>query len=252
MFYTLHLLTFTYVYLHVYIYLHVLACTDTISMRMINSRGQAQQVTAGGVPFWHPTSFSKATLHGRHLSVVVNYIDQVECPPGSWCADGVKQPCPLGTYGVSSGLSNSRCSGPCHAGYYCPQGSISPVPCAPGHWCDGNSSVSCPAGRYGSTSLLGSDTCTGPCSPGHYCLAGSTSPTQNICPPGRFGSRPALGSPECSGQCDAGYYCPDDGRSMNATRYPCGGSHVYCPHGSGAPIPVSPGFYSVGGGSDST
>jgi len=111
--------------------------------------------------------------------------------------------------------------------------------------------VSCPAGQYGSTSLLGSDTCTGPCSPGHYCLAGSTSPTQNICPPGRFGRQPALGSPECSGQCDAGYYCPDDGRSMNATRYPCGGSHVYCPHGSGAPIPVSPGFYSVGGGSDS-
>jgi hypothetical protein len=103
----LRVLTFTYVYLrlltftYMYMYIHVLACTDTISMRMINSRGQAQQVTAGGVPFWHPTSFSKATLHGRHLSVVVNYIDQVECPPGSWCADGVKQPCPLGTYVMS-------------------------------------------------------------------------------------------------------------------------------------------------------
>jgi hypothetical protein len=57
----------------------------------------SSQSTAGGMPFWHPSSFSKATLNGRHLSVIVNYIDQVQCPPGSWCQNGMKRPCPQGT-----------------------------------------------------------------------------------------------------------------------------------------------------------
>ena len=68
------------------------------------------------------------------LQQVVNFIDQVQCPPGTYCMEGVRRPCPQGTYGSSPGLSSSRCSGPCHAGYYCPQGSPSPIPCVPGSW----------------------------------------------------------------------------------------------------------------------
>ena len=63
--------------------------------------------------------FSKAALSGRHLATVPNYIDQVQCPPGSFCRRGIKYPCPVGTYGSSPGLSNPRCSGPCHAGECC-------------------------------------------------------------------------------------------------------------------------------------
>ena len=108
----------------------------------------------------------------------------------------------------------------------------------------------------------------------------STSPKQVKCPPGTFGGpEGGLGSASCSGLCHPGYYCPGDGKSINATRFACAdvspGTHldwdqdgdiddglpevrlsgdgelssVFCPRGSGRPIPVSEGFYTLGGGS---
>ena len=49
----------------------------------------------------------------------------------------------------------------------------------------------------------------------------------------------------CSGVCAAGYYCPEG--STSATQRECGGEHLYCPAGSGAPVPVPSGSYSSGG-----
>ena len=39
------------------------------------------------------------------------------CEPGSFCALGVKWPCPPGTFGNSSLLQSPACSGMCDAGY---------------------------------------------------------------------------------------------------------------------------------------
>lgn len=44
---------------------------------------------------------------------------QAECEPGYYCLDGVRLPCPAGTFGLSGGLTSPSCSGPCPAGYMC-------------------------------------------------------------------------------------------------------------------------------------
>ena len=50
---------------------------------------------------------------------------QAICPPGSYCIDGYRIPCPPGTFGASEGLTSPVCSGECEPGFYCPLGSIS-------------------------------------------------------------------------------------------------------------------------------
>lgn len=49
-----------------------------------------------------------------------------QCPLGSFCPAGAVGPtlCPAGTFGATKGLSDSACSGPCSAGYFCSAGSI--------------------------------------------------------------------------------------------------------------------------------
>lgn len=58
-------------------------------------------------------------------------MDRVSCPAtdGSgdsmYCpGDGYSHVCPAGVYGSTGGLSSDVCSGPCDAGYYCPEGSV--------------------------------------------------------------------------------------------------------------------------------
>lgn len=47
------------------------------------------------------------------------------CPPGFFCpGDGISHDCPAGRYGSDSGLSDSDCSGPCTAAFYCPLASV--------------------------------------------------------------------------------------------------------------------------------
>ena len=57
------------------------------------------------------------------------------------CVAGVRRTCAAGLYGSTYGLSTPRCSGPCAAGYFCPEGSVvpDPVPC-------GGADRYCPAG----------------------------------------------------------------------------------------------------------
>ena len=66
---------------------------------------------------------------------------QALCPIGHYCTDGLKLVCPAGTFGGTTGLTTASCSGPCRAGFYCPQGSTS----ATLHPC-GGSSFYCPEG----------------------------------------------------------------------------------------------------------
>jgi hypothetical protein len=47
-----------------------------------------------------------------------------------------------------------------------------------------------------------------------------------------------------SGKCNPGYFCPAG--STSGTAHPCGDVTVFCPLGSGAPLPVVPGDYTVG------
>jgi hypothetical protein len=63
------------------------------------------------------------------------------------------------------------------------------------------------------------------------------------CPAGRFGNVSGLVSSDCSGECAAGYYCPVG--SSQSDEHPCGGVSVYCPPGSGSPVNVETGRYTV-------
>lgn len=209
-------------------------------------------------------------------------VTQILCEPGYYCQYGSKYKCPRGSYGGEFGQSSPVCSGPCLSGFYChtgsseprqnkcgegpdvycPMGSYGPtfVPpgyysingtittrsaimkCNPGSYCINGISRLCPPGLY---SKLGSPTedCDGPCDPGYYCPEGSISAQQISCPPGRFGVAGMIDS-MCTGACMKGYYCP--ATSTTPYQNECGGEYVYCPQGSGAPTPVSGGYYSTG------
>ena len=158
--------------------------------------------------------------------------DQVKCPAGYYCPEGTSygqpQPCPEGTHSTATGRktlsdclacpAGSYClaaarnvTGPCSAGYFCPEGSTSPT---------GNA---CPAGTYSTlTSLKASGECL-PTTAGYYSNAGSS--VMIPCPSGRYSSvtntKAAGGdgsvTPYCL-ECTAGYFCP----AASSARTKCG------------------------------
>ena len=96
--------------------------------------------------------------------------DQEECPPGSYCIQGVIRDCPKGRYGIGSRLTTPECSGLCAVGHYCPRGSTTRY------------EHPCPIGRYGASEGLGDPLCSGPCKRALDCPLGSTTkyPPTNI------------------------------------------------------------------------
>ncbi len=84
------------------------------------------------------------------------------------------------------------------------------------------------------------------CEPGFWCIGG----IKTACAPGVYGFTTGLSNPACSGPCQAGYYCPI--ASAVRDRFPCGGWNVFCPAGSGSPVQVARGFYSVLGADEFT
>ena len=174
--------------------------------------------------------------------------DIAKCPKGTF-NDEVQPPtftacdtCVEGRYGDSEGITSAACSGLCAQGYYCPAGST-----------DKNGAPAggpCPAGRYGATSGLTTSLCDGECPAGYYCAAGSIFATATKCKAGHYGDTAGQKYETCVGACPAGYYCPA-GTSVIGSHPTTGGSTActdpkfYCPEGSGAPVVVPSGAYSV-------
>ena len=143
------------------------------------------------------------------------------CPPGYYCANGVRTACPPGVYGSTSGLTSAGCSGPCSGGYYCPgTNNTSPTAVA----C-GGAAFFCPPGASSPTAVgVGNYSVAGaaqaPCEPGSYCVAG----VKTLCAGGTYSATAAATVP-CTLVCTAGYYCPAGSTSGVAT--PCGNVNVY-------------------------
>ena len=182
------------------------------------------------------------------------------CPPGYWCENAVRKPCPAGRWGNSSGLVSSLCDGPCLAGYFCPEGSVSDS----AFRC-GSINVHCPEGsdspivtemgyyssRVGlqpSLPYAFDETSTMEiqvlCEQGYFCENG----IRTQCPPGSYGV--GVGGKSLSSAClpcSAGYYCPSQANfpSLTSEDRECGGPNVICPIGSAYPLDVSLGYYSV-------
>jgi hypothetical protein len=73
--------------------------------------------------------------------------------------------------------------------------------------------------------------------------------SQVLCHPGTWSNATGLSAP-CTQLCTPGYVCAA-GSTSPAPR-PCGSFEVYCPKGTGEPLPVPAGFYSWGGLDDGT
>jgi hypothetical protein len=125
------------------------------------------------------------------------------CLPGHYCPQGsslaTERVCPKGEssgsslithslsldfpgrYGAEFGLSSPLCSGPCEAGYYCPQGSTIAAP----EEC-GSSSVYCPEGSFQPMAVT----------KGYYSAGGSASTRTHQL------------------QCEKGFYCTERGEKQ--------------------------------------
>jgi protocatechuate 3,4-dioxygenase beta subunit len=176
--------------------------------------------------------------------------DQAICPVGYFCKAGIKQPCPEGTYGDTTGLMTNTCNGPCPLGHFCPAGTSAPT------------RHRCPAGRYGGNTGLSLKACSGLCAPGYHCPEGSSSPYELEC---------AVYTPknrtdyilQQSGTDDIGFTSPfvpldtmtEEVDFSGASVYPNANmvkrrlvqpNTVFCPEGTLLPVIAFPGYFTIG------
>jgi hypothetical protein len=117
------------------------------------------------------------------------------CPLGKYALASASTclDCPGGTYGSSTGLTTSSCSGTCGLGKYSTLGS--------------SSCTDCPAGYYGATVGLTSSSCSGICPAGKYSTLGSSACSD--CPAGLTSLPGSISSNACvtpASSCNAGSY----------------------------------------------
>jgi hypothetical protein len=166
------------------------------------------------------------------------------CEVGFYCSNGIRSPCPGGTYGNSLGLQNATCSGLCPEGYYCPPLTSFPYqnPCGDSNlYCPkgSKSPIEIPTGYYGIGADVNKFSSIEECPKGHYCIRG----IKHACPAGYYGEKTGLSTVTCSGSCPMGFYCPI--ATINPNDHPCGVSETsYCPDNSPKPVPTTPGYYA--------
>ncbi|XP_046718698.1 zonadhesin isoform X3 [Silurus meridionalis] len=183
-------------------------------------QGQCQEgyFCQSGSPYPAPFNTSSLTRNGP-------------CPQGHFCPSGTLRPlpCPAGTIrNLTGGYSIDSCL-PCPAGHYCSSGGLSAPsgPCSAGFYCPEDFSSTTPNAFI--------------CPKGHYCPLGS--PVALPCPTGQY--QPNPGSEACF-PCRPGYYCEE---AIEGDPSPCP-SHSYCPAGTMVPQPCPSGTYTppdVGG-----
>lgn len=78
--------------------------------------------------FWEAGNYTVQAVRQVHASVLTEnsaasrrWAERI-CPRGHYCVGGVKYICPAGRFGQFFGESTANCTGPCPAGFYCPEG----------------------------------------------------------------------------------------------------------------------------------
>lgn len=118
----------------------------------------------------------------------------VLCPAGFYCygTTNPATPCPVGSYGSTTGLSTPACTAPCPPGTYGATMGLSVC-------------TQCPMGTFSSgTGLSSASACSGRCNcgAGSYCPLGSTSGAScTVCPAGSFCLGAGNGTTLCSAGC---------------------------------------------------
>ena len=157
---------------------------------------------------------------------------------GYFCVTGtsVPAPCPLGTYGNSTGLRASTDCTPCPGGYYCDGlGLTTPRDvCDAGFYCREKAYSSAPP-----EGLTG-----GVCPQGFYCPAGSAIP--QACNPGQYVSISGAKNIYDCVDCLPGFFCAG-ASNANATQECSPG--FYCIGGASVPTQneTEPGYYTESG-----
>ena len=191
-------------------------------------------------------------MSGRGSSQTRNYsYDERPCPPGTYCREGLVYDCPAGRFGKREASDDAECDGPCAAGRYCPdERRTDPY----GFEC-GDVTKICPLGSSqpqlarseGWYTVGGVDDATRThevrCEPGGWC----SNSRRFLCTRGSYGDEYGFSSPSQCKNSTPGYYIPSDGAGRGDA-VPCGAHTLYCPdYGMNKPLPVQPGYYSVGG-----
>lgn len=142
-----------------------------------------------------PTAEGYYTI-APHVAQGGGFGAQVICPRGSFCLEGLRHLCPAGRYGVHNREINASCTGPCTAGFYCPQGSIS------------DKEIRCPdAASY----CPASSSLPSPVSTGYYTV--SHEPANYTYDVANFdGNLFAETARTHQSICEPGYYCLSDGK----------------------------------------
>ena len=169
------------------------------------------------------------TRYGRRVTCITDpqlaKNDQEVCPRGYYCSSGRRFPCPVGTYGSTTGLASNKCSGTCGSGVICPLGSVS------------KTGIKCPAGYY----CPSEQRCQKPIACGgiaQYCPEMSAQP--NLVTPGYY-TVPETGSAlnrTSERACSKGHYC------SGGHKRPCGGPGWYSNPGQKECIKAPPGYYT--------
>jgi hypothetical protein len=176
-------------------------------------------------------------------------VGQVLCPPGYFCARGVRKHCQKGYRCPAGSVAPLPCGG---VNVFCKEMSKHGVPVATGFYttasdAGGSQLVTATAAseltRDGQAQCLAGHKCIGgriiPCIAGTYQSA--TGQTTCIkCTPGRYGERVMETRKLCSGMCPVNKYCPagsDRGFDCPASRT------VFCPQGSATIRLIPAGYY---------
>ncbi|KAF4127591.1 hypothetical protein GN958_ATG23220 [Phytophthora infestans] len=196
-----------------------------------------------GIP---TSSVAVDVLEAEQAKDRITRVAQRRCEPGHYCVKGERFACPAGVYGNETGLTTFQCSGPCAAGYYCPEGSIvaQAVACSTSvNFCPQGSAL--PSATYTGYCAVSDDTDTGAgfyahrkAKPGEFAYRGTCYP----CPAGTYGSEEMETRSTCAGPCAAGFFCPPG--STTPTQRECGSAAVYCPVASAQPRKVLEGYYT--------
>lgn len=145
------------------------------------------------------------------------------CLAGYYCPEGTGadlRPCPTGTFGNTTGLTQGSECTLCIGGYHCSiAGSNIPNgQCSPGYYCERGVDTPTPANDTAHKGIGDK------CPTGHYCPIGSSQPLP--CAPGTYNN--VIGKAVCE-PCPAGYYCTEN--TTNPFDFACPTGH-YCPQGT--------------------
>ena len=153
----------------------------------------------------------------------------VECPTGSYCANGIRTICPAGTYNMKKGMGSDTACLNCPKGSYC-KTSTSITPCDPG--------------KYNPDSRKNAESDCKSCPVGTTCINKGTV-TPMPCAAGTYSNTLGLKIP-CTPVIE-GYYLSGTGNTVDTTKEKCSAGY-YCPGGTGAPLTCPTGSYCYGDG----